>query len=153
MRGRVMLNGDFEMAELSEGTVVRIFNTMKEVRILSRDGESIQWEGPVDEIPKLWQPTLDSAIRLYRKCMALEGQGETVDTAVCVPGVGWCNVRGKRIQMLFEDGVKLDVDLESQEVVYCDVRRRKERCRLGQEDLPRYVLERLRQCEVFKDVE
>ena len=148
-----MLNGDFEMVELSEGIVVRIFNTMKEVRILSGNGENIQWEGPVDEIPKLWQPALGSAIRLYRKCMLLEGQGETVDTAVCVPGVGWCHVRGKRIQMLFEDGVRLDVDLESQEVVYCDVRRRKEQWRLEQEGLPRYVLERLRQCEIFKDVE
>jgi hypothetical protein len=152
-----MLNGDFEGVDLNEGTGVRISKAMKEgeeVKVFSikeDGGESIQWQGPMDEIPKLWQPAVSSAMTVYRKCMLLEGEGE--DTAVCVPGLGWCNVRGKRIQMLFEDGVRMEVNLQTQEIVYCDVRRRKQCWRLNQGDFPGYVLERLEKCEVFKDVE
>jgi hypothetical protein len=153
-----MLNGDFEGVDLVQGKGVRISNTGREevkVFVVKDDLESVQWQGPVDEIPRLWRPTVDSAMTLYKKCMLLEGrtEGEGRDTAVCVPGLGWCNVRGKRIQMFFEDGVRMEVDLETREIVYCDIRRRKERWKLGGEDLPRHVLQRLEQCEVFKDVE
>ena len=162
IRGRVMLNGDFEGVDLNDGRGVRIFKAMKEdeeeVKVFSikEDGrESIHWQGQMDEIPKPWQPAVSSAMTVYRKCMLLEGEreGDGEDTAVCVPGLGWCSVRGKRIQMLFEDGVRMEVNLENQEIVYCDVRRRKQRWRLNQGDLPGYILERLEKCEVFKDVE
>lgn len=160
MRGQVMLNGDFEGFDLKEGILVRILkmSTGKDVKVCSvkDDVESIQWQGPQDEIPKLWQPSLNSALALFKMCMRLDRKNEENEgdeTAICVPGVGWCNVRGKKIQMLFEDGVRMEVNLETKEIVYCDLRRRKEWWKLDQEDLPRYVLERLEQCEVFRDVE
>jgi hypothetical protein len=156
LRGRVMLNGEFEAWNSREGVIVRISEDKKEVKIISVQGdcESIQWQGAIDDIPQVWREPLRSATSLYRKCVSLSREAVDADgTAVCVPGVGWCATRDKKIQLLFEDGIRMEVDLDGKRLVYCDARRRKERWRFGDEDLPMYIRERLRQSEVFRDVE
>ena len=151
-----MLNGEFEAWNSREGVIVRISEDKRDVKIISVEGdcESIQWQGAMDDIPQVWREPLRSATSLYRKCVSLSKEAVDADgTAVCVPGVGWCATRDKKIQLLFEDGIRMEVDLDGKRVVYCDARRRKERWRFGDEDLPMYIRERLRRCEVFRDVE
>jgi len=47
----------------------------------------------------------------------------------------------------------MEVNLDDQEILYCDVNRRKEKWRLNHDHLPNYIRERLDSCRAFKDVE
>jgi hypothetical protein len=159
IRGRIMLNNDFEAWNASEGTVVRILQD-KQTKIFSVTGEveTLRWQGTADDdIPTRWRGTLRNALTIYQKCLRLseeKSEAEEEDcTARCVPGVGWCSVRGKRIQLLFDDGIRMDINLHERSIVYCDSRRRKERWKLESGELPGYIREKLDRCEVFKDVE
>jgi hypothetical protein len=153
-----MLNDEFETCDSREGIIVRISADQKDVRIFSVDGEreDLRWQGNVDDTPRVWRESLRSATSLYRKCLSLStetAEEDTDGTAKCVPGVGWCATRDKKMQFLFEDGVRMEIDREARNLIYCDLRQRKERWRLTDEDLPRYIRERLEQCSVFRDVE
>jgi len=79
---------------------------------------------------------------------------EPHDTALCVPGVGWCAIRGNRYQFLFEDGVRMVVDRNLREIIYSDAWREKLKWRWGDfEQLPRHVKARIEKIALFRDVE
>lgn len=157
LRGRIMLNGDFEAVDMVEATMVRMGTDRRSAKVftLNENVEKLQWQGNNDEIPGVWKSLLRSATTVYQKCLTVSGeQFESEDgTAICVTGVGWCSVRGKRIQVLFDDAVRIEVDLDEREVMYCDARRRKERWQLNHDHLPSYIRERLDRCRAFRDVE
>jgi hypothetical protein len=153
-----MLNGEFEVWNARQSLLLRITSDGQDVKILSVDGERerVCWQGNVDHVPRVWRDSLRYATLLYRKCLSLSVDArDDVDdvTAMFVPGVGWCSKRGKTTQLLFEDGVRIDVDHSEGILIYCDERRNKERWRFNDGDLPRYICERLQRCEVFRDVE
>jgi hypothetical protein len=153
-----MLNDEFEAWDSREGIIVRFSADQSNIRFHSVDGEreDLRWQGNVGDTPRVWRESLRSATTLYRKCLSLstETAGEDTDgTAKFVPEVGWCATRDRKIQFLFEDGVRMEIDPEARNLVYCDARRRKERWRLSDDDLPRHIRERLERCSVFRDVE
>ena len=155
VKGRVMLNGEFEACDAREGVVIRLNPETGTIKVSSVDEETedLRWQGDINDIPGIWKKLLQSSILLYQKCLAVSSDQNSDDTAACVPGIGWCVTQGKRIQLLFEDGVRMEVNLEDEEILYCDVNRRKEKLRLNQDRLPKYIRERLNQCRAFKDVE
>lgn len=159
VRGRIMLNGDFEAWNMRESTVVRVKSDRRNVSIisLSTDVENLLWEGTTNKVPGIWKDLLQSALELCQRCtdISTEGpeDGGMDHTARFVPGVGWLTKYGHKIQMLFEDGIRVDVDTETRDIIYCDSKGRKEWWKVYQGDLPGYVRERLRRCEAFRDVE
>ena len=159
VRGRIMLNGDFEAWNMRESTVVRLKSDRRTVSIISLSTavENLLWEGTTNKAPGIWKDLLQSTLELCQRCtdISTEGpkDGGMDHTARFVPGIGWLTKYGHKIQMLFEDGIRVDVDTETRDIIYCDSKGRKEWWKVYQGDLPGYVRERLRRCEVFRDVE
>lgn len=151
-----MLNGEFEAYNAGDKMVWRIIPEEKSVKVfkIERGVEKLQWQGPLDDVPKNWRDISRSSTTLYKKCLALSTstvhEGVDDNTAMCIPGVGWCSVEGTRIQLLFEDGIRMEIQLQTKEVLYCGGRRRKEKWRLDDQKLPEYIWERLIQSQVFK---
>ena len=160
VRGRVMLNGEFEACESRNGLVVRLIPEDRSVKVFSMndDSEELRWEGDIERIPDIFRTTLESSFRLYKKCQGIfDGNSmdyEPHDTALCVPRVGWCAIRGNRYQFLFEDGVRMVVDRNLREIIYSDAWRDKRKWRWGDfEQLPRHVKARIEKIALFRDVE
>jgi hypothetical protein len=158
VRGRIMLNGDFEASNTREGIVLRLNPELRALKVLSIDGdvENLRWQGDVNEIPPAWRDLLRSSTHLYQKCLAMDKgtsfNEEADNTAVCVPGIGWCAIHGKRVQFLFEDGSQMEMNMEDREIQFCDIKRRKERWRFDHDRLPIYIKDRLDRCTAFRDV-
>lgn len=154
-----MLNGEFEASDIRERTVIRLNSGLRTVKVLSvdEDVENLRWQGDLVEIPELWKDLLRSSILLYQKCLAVNKETsydeESDSTALCIPGIGWCAIHGKWVQFLFEDGSRMEINMEGQGILYCDTNRRKEKWRLNQDQLPTYIKERLDRCMAFRDVE
>jgi hypothetical protein len=153
VKGRVMLNGEFEACDAREGIVIRLNLERGTIKVSSINEEDLRWQGDINEIPGTWKKLLRSSILLYQKCLSVSSDQNSDDTAVCVPGIGWCVTRGQKRQLLFEDGVRMEVNLDDQEILYFDANRTKERLRLNKDRLPTYIKERLDRCRGFKDVE
>ena len=158
--GRVMLNGEFEACESRKGIVIRLIPEDRSVKVFSMndDSEELRWEGDIERIPDIFRTTLESSFRLYKKCQGIfDGNSmdyEPHDTALCVPRVGWCAIRGNRYQFLFEDGVRMVVDRNLREIIYSDAWREKLKWRWGDfEQLPRHVKARIEKIALFRDVE
>jgi hypothetical protein len=156
VKGRLMLNGEFEAYNAKDGIVSRILPEERSIKIfiIDKGGEKLQWQGAIEDIPRMWRDVSRSTTALYNKCLALSkgaiDDGHSDGTARCVPGVGWCSVHGKTIQLLFEDAVRIEIQLQTREILYCDGSRKKERWRLADEELPEYIRERLARSQVFK---
>jgi hypothetical protein len=156
VKGRLMLNGEFEAYNAGDGIVSRIFPEERSIKLFLIDKgiENIQWQGAMENIPRIWRDILRSTTGLYNKCLALSkgaiDDGSSDGTARCVPGVGWCSVHGKAIQLLFEDGVRMEIQRQTREILYCDGKRKKERWQLADERLPQYIRERLARSQVFE---
>ena len=156
VKGRLMLNGEFEAYNAGNGIVSRIFPDEQSIKffLIDKGMEKIQWQGGMEDVPRIWRDASRSTTGLYNKCLALStgaiDDGSSDGTARCVPGVGWCSVHGKTIQLLFEDGVRMDIQLQTREILYCDGKRKKERWQLADEKLPQYIRERLAQSQVFE---
>jgi hypothetical protein len=151
-----MLNGDFEAYDVRERTLIRLSNERQTAKVFSvnEDVEILRWQGDIEGITNEWRNAIQSSIRLYEKCLALhslDSCDDIDDTALCVPGVGWCSIRGENVQFLFADGVSMKINMDSRQLVYCDANRRKERWLLNQGQIPSYVKERLERCMIFKD--
>ena len=160
VRGRVMLNGEFEACDSREELIIRFFPEDRSVKVFSmtEDSEELRWEGDAEGIPDKFRTTLESSVRLYKKCQGVfDGSSmeyEPHDTALCVPGLGWCAIRGNRYQFLFEDGVRMVVDRNLREIIYSDAWRDKRKWRWGDfEQLPRHVKARIEKIALFRDVE
>lgn len=159
IRGRVMLNGEFEGCDTMEGTVIRLNPELRTVKVLSvdMDVENLRWQGNVNEIPAIWRDLLRSSSLLYQKCLAVNKCSPSDEgsdsTALCIPGIGWCAIHGTRVQFLFDDGSRMEINMEDQEILFYDTKRRKEKWQLNQDRLPTYIKERLDRCMAFKDVE
>jgi len=159
VRVRVMLNGEFEACNTREGIVLRLNPELRAVKVLSMDGdvENLRWQGDVTEIPAVWRDLLQSSTHLYQKCLAVNkgtsSNEEADSTAVCVPGIGWRTIHGKRVQFLFEDGSRMEINMEDREILFCDIKRRKERWQFDHDRLPIYIKDKLDKCVAFRDVE
>jgi hypothetical protein len=159
IRGRVMLNGEFEGSDTREGTFVRVNCAQRTAKVYSieDDLENLRWQGDVTDVPPDWRDLLRSSLLLYQKCLAINKDASFSDdpdnTARCVPGIGWCTTQGKRIQFFFEDGSRMIINTEYQEIIYCDPNQKKEKWELNHYRLPTYIEERLDRCMAFKDVE
>lgn len=152
-----MLNGDFEACDTQKGTLIRLNNKQQIVKVFSvnEDIEILRWEGHIEDITNEWRNTIQSSIRLYEKCFGLynlDSHDDIDNTALCIPGVGWCSVQKEDVQFLFADGVSMKINMDNRQLVYCDASRRKESWRLNQDRLPNHVKERLEQCTKFRDV-
>jgi hypothetical protein len=151
-----MLNGEFEAYSAVDRMVWKTIPEEKSVKLfnIERGVENLQWQGPMDDVPRKWRDISRSSTALYKKCLALStstvNEGVDDNTAMCIPGVGWCSVEGTRIQLLFEDGIRMEIQLQTKEILYCDASRRKERWHLNDTKLPEYIRERLAQSQVFK---
>jgi len=156
IRGRVMLNGNFEAYVAKDATLVRVTSDRKFVKIF-KGKDDLRWEGAVKSVPMLWKETVRTAMELYTRCSRLladEFKSQDVDnTALFVSGLGWCSKNGSKLQLFFEDGVRLQVDSETQDLIYCDANGKREHWSLDHRDLPIYICDRLRRCEAFRDVE
>ena len=155
-----MLNGDFEVCDMQHGILIRRGAKERVVKVFTVDEEGVdhfEWEGDISEIPDKWEDLLRSSVKLYSRCIALSNrglpEGDLEDTANFVSGVGWCTTRGPMVQFLFKDAVRIDVNLEKRELMYCNANRRKERWPLYYDRLPTYITERLDQCRAFTDAE
>ena len=155
VKGRVMLNGEFEACDAREGIVIRLNVERGTIKVSSvnEEAEDLRWHGDINDIPGTWKKLLQSSILLYQKCLSVSPRRNSDDTAVCVPGIGWCVTQGQKTQLLFDDGVRMEVNLDDQELLYCDVNRTKERLRLNKDRLPTYIKERIDRCRAFKEVE
>ena len=87
VRGRVMLNGEFEACDTKEGTVIRVSPGQRTVKVSSidEDEESLQWHGDMNNIPGIWKELLRSSLHLYKKCLAVSSDEITDATAVFAP--------------------------------------------------------------------
>jgi len=155
-----MLNGDFEGCNIQQGILIRRGSQQSVVKVftLDDDVENLEWEGDVSEIPHKWEDLLRSSVELYSRFEALSNGAlhdeESEDTARFIPGIGWCSTRGSKVQLLlFQDGVRIEVNVETGELVYCSKSRRKEKWSLHHGRLPPYVRERLEQCRAFAELE
>jgi len=155
-----MLNGDFEGCNIQQGILIRRGSKQRVVKVftLDDDVEELQWEGDLSEIPQEWEDLLRSSVELYSRFRALGDNArldeESDDTSRCIPGVGWCSTRGSKVQLLlFKDGVRIDVNMETGELVYCSKNQRKEKWALHHGRLPTYITEKLELCRAFADVE
>ena len=159
VRGRVMLNGDFEGCNTQRGILIRRGAKQSTVKVyrLDEDVEELLWEGNISDIPSEWGDVLRSSAQLYSRCMAMDkdtpSEGGSEDTARCIPGVGWCTTRGPKVQLLFKDGVRIDLSVERRELLYCNKNGRKEKWPLHQDRLPRYITQRLDRCKEFAEGE
>lgn len=159
-----MLNGEFEAWNSREGFLIKLSPKEGRVKVfaVTDDLEELLWEGDLDGIPNKFKRTLESSDKLYKRCLTIfEGDGaklesESQETALCVPGVGWCSIRGNRHQFFFEDGVQMDINTEGPgEILYRDADgREKQKWLLGDfERLPRSVKARIDKIAVFRGVE
>jgi hypothetical protein len=164
VRGRVMLNGEFEAWNSREGFLIKLLPDEGRVKVsaITDDLEELRWEGDLEGIPNKFKRTLESSVKLYKRCLTIfeedggKFEGESQETALCVPGVGWCSIRGNRYQFFFEDGVQMDIDREGPGVIkYRDAYgHEKQKWLLGDfERLPRHVKARIEQIAVFRGVE
>jgi hypothetical protein len=164
VRGRVMLNGEFEAWNSREGFLIKLLPDEGRVKVfaITDDLEKLRWEGDLEGIPNKFKRTLESSVKLYKRCLTIfEGdaeklEGESQETALCVPGVGWCSIRGNRYQFFFEDGVQMDINREGPgEILYRDAYgREKQKWLLRDiERLPRHVKARIEKIGVFRGVE
>src|SRR5204863_8656804 len=69
IRGRVMLNGEFEGSNTREGTFIRINRAQRTAKVYSveEEVENIRWQGDVTDIPADWRGLLRSSLLLYQK--------------------------------------------------------------------------------------
>ena len=153
-----MLNEEFEACNTRDGSIVRTCPERRMAKVFTVDAnvEKLRWQGDVSELPREWRELLRSAGDLYHRCL----EDRTVDyddgpsdgTATYLPGIGWCSTEGNHVQLLFEDGVRMEMNLGKQEILYCNANRRKEKWRLDRDRLPSYITERLDRCSAYKDV-
>ena len=159
VRSRVMLNGDFEAFDTQQGILIRRCAKHGTVKVftLGEDVEQLEWEGDVSEIPDRWKDLLRLSLELYSRCIKLSNDGlhdeGLDDTARFVSGIGWCTMHGPVVRLLFKDAVRIDVNLEKQEVMYSKPNRSKEKWPLHHDRLPSYIAERLDQCKAFAEAE
>ena len=159
-----MLNGEFEAYNSREGFLIKISPEEERARIfeITDEFEDLRWEGDVEGIPDKFKTTLESSVKLYKRCLTIfKGDGgklesEWQETALCVPGVGWCSIRGNRYQFFFEDGVQMDINREGPgEIVYREASgQEKQKWFMGDfERLPRHVKAKIERIAVFRGVE
>lgn len=156
VRGRLLLNGEFEIYNAQTKTRARLTADRRNAKIYNSE-DQLGWQGMIDKPPLRWRDLLRFAIDFYEKCVSIapafpERQGVD-ETHRFAPGIGWCSRIGKRIQFLFDDGVRLQVDLETREILYCGGKMEKSKWSLDQPNLPAYICDRLGHCQAFRDVE
>ncbi|BFZ60711.1 hypothetical protein YB2330_001755 [Saitoella coloradoensis] len=170
-RGRLFLNGDFEgkiRRKSGEVVYVRILEE-KDVGVEDAE-ERVMWKGSVDgSVPAKWRDCVDTVKNWWRKSKEMqeeeepesdeeddddEDTGEERDmdaadsTARFVDGIGWCAKLGRKWNMLFEDGVRIDITPPSRggeetKVLVVDGGVRRELVVKSGLELPEFVRERL----------
>ena len=90
VRGRVMLNGEFEACDAREGILIRWNPETRMIQAFSvhEDVENLRWQGELSDIPGTWKKLVRSSLLLYQKCLAVSPDQNSDGTAVCVPGIG-----------------------------------------------------------------
>ena len=157
IRGRIMLNGDFEGYDVQDATLIRIFPARRTFKVfkLDKDVEHLRCESTITDIPKQWAALFHSCNIIYRQCLRLCGEETEADdgvTARYAPGIGWCTFRGALLQFLFDDGIRMDINLDTWEMLYYDLRSKKN-WQLTNDKLPMYAREKLEQWCAIRDVE
>ena len=149
MRGRIMLNGVFEGILRRGSAVFRItyFRTHAKVLSVEHGKETLEWEGPADEMPPEWIDLWQCSIVLYRQCLSISESSsfnnETERTMKYIPDLGWYDCRDNYIQIFCEDGAKIHFNLREQKVVYSNPGRKDELWDADLDGLPSYICEKL----------